>query len=150
MLDFPPIDVVQTSFVAGLITFNITRASSVLTTSTMAGSHKYFLAMFFAEIDPRVNASGQRVFDITVNGDLFAQGVDIYTDASGMYKGLEYYTNTSVPLGPYSDNIIIESKARSTSIYPASIAGIEVLQLFDNPMNATTPTSSNDRKSHTI
>ena len=150
MPDDPPLTVMQTSFYEPNFTVSITALADVLTTSTVAGSHKYYIAYFFAEVDERVNASGQRVFDITVNGDLFAQGVDIYTDASGMYKGLEYYTNTSVPLGPYSDNIIIESKARSTSIYPASIAGIEVLQLFDNPMNATTPTSSNDRKSHTI
>ena len=38
-------------------------------------------------------------------------------------------------LGPYRDNIKIEAKIRSNSLYPVSIAGAEVLQLFHNPMN---------------
>ena len=85
------------------------------------------------------------VFDVTVNGDPFAEGMDIYAfNNPGLYQGLEHYTNTSRPLGPYLDSIKIEATAKSNSSYPASIAGVEVLQLFDNPMNATTPTSSSD------
>ena len=141
--DSPPDAVLQTNFVARNITVNLTRASNVLSTSTMAGRHKYYVALFLAEIDPRVNASGQRVFDVTVNGNTFKKDVDIYANIS-LYRGIEYHTKTSIPMGPISNNIIIEARAKSNSSYPASIAGVEVLQLFDNPMNATTPTSSSD------
>ena len=141
--DSPPDAVLQTNFVARNITVNLTRASNVLSTSTMAGRHKYYMALFYAEIDPRVNDSGQRVFDVTVNGDPFGEGMDIYGYKNqGLYRGLEHYSNES--LGPYSDNIIIEATAKSNSPYSASIAGFEVMQLFDNPMNATTPTSASD------
>ena len=138
MLDDPPMAVMQTSFNSTGFTVNFSNAFNVLTVSTIAGSHKYFVA----EIHPRVNASGERVFDVTVNGNSFVEGVDIYAQAGGLYQGFEQYSKE--PLGPYSDNIILGVKAKSYSSYPASIAGVEVLQLFDNPMNATTPTSTSD------
>ena len=134
MQDYPPMTIAQTSSIGLDITINVTGI-------TMEGNHKYYMALFFAEIDSRVNASGQRVLDVTLNGDPFAEDLDIYAfDNQGLYNGLEVYSVT--PSGPYSDNIIIEAKPKSNSSYPASIAGVEVFQLFDNPMNATTPTSS--------
>ena len=143
--DYPPMAVLQTNLIADNITINLAEDfRNVFTTSTVTGSHMYFVVLFFAEIDPRVNAPGQRVVDLTVNGGVFVEAADIYADASGTYNGLEYYTNTSIPLGPYSDNIIIEATAKTNSSYPAAIAGAEVLQLFDHSMNATTPTSSSD------
>ena len=141
--DYPPMAVMQTSVIGRDITVDFSEFPDVLTTSTMAGRHKYYMALFYAEIDPRVNDSGQRVFDVTVNGDPFGEGMDIYGYKNqGLYRGLEHYSNES--LGPYSDNIIIEATAKSNSPYSASIAGFEVMQLFDNPMNATTPTSASD------
>ena len=137
--DYPPMAVMQTSVIGRDITVDFSEFPDVLTTSTMAGSHKYFLAMFFAEIDPRVNASGQRVFNITVNDDLFVNGMDIYDQAPGLYNGLQHNT-----VATYSNDIIIVATTGSNSLYPASIAGFEVLQLFDHSMNATTPTSSSD------
>ena len=141
--DYPPMAVMQTSVIGRDITVDFSEFPDVLTTSTMAGRHKYYMALFYAEIDPRVNDSGQRVFDVTVNGNTFKKDVDIYANIS-LYRGIEYHTKTSIPMGPISNNIIIEARAKSNSSYPASIAGVEVLQLFDNPMNATTPTSSSD------
>ena len=63
VLEYPPMAVMQTSFIGTDITVDLTEAHNVLTTSTMAGSHKYYMAMFYAEIDPHINASGQRVFE---------------------------------------------------------------------------------------
>ena len=139
MPDDPPLTVMQTSFYEPNFTVSITALADVLTTSTVAGSHKYYIAYFFAEVDERVNASGQRVFNITVNDDLFVNGMDIYDQAPGLYNGLQHNT-----VATYSNDIIIVATTGSNSLYPASIAGFEVLQLFDNPMNATTPTSASD------
>ena len=141
MLDYPPMAVMRTSLFQTDFIVNLKELGDVLTAATITDSHEYYMIFFFAEIDPRVNASGQRMFNITVNGDVFAKHVDLYNQAPGLYKGFQY--NSDAPT-PYSDNIIIVVNTESNSPYPASIAGFEVLELFDNPMNATTPTSSSD------
>ena len=128
--EYPSMAVMQTNFIATDIVINLPEDfRDILTTSTATGSHEYFVALFLAalflaEIDPRVNASGQRVFDVTVNGDMFVEGMDIYDQTLGP----THWVRTR-------DNIKIEAKIRSNSLYPVSIAGAEVLQLFHNPMN---------------
>ena len=102
----------------------------------------YYMAFWFVELDPRVDAPGLRVFNLSSNGHLLKSGIDIFARMNGLYIGYQIYT--ADPHGPYEDNVLIEAYTAPTSLYPASIAGAEVLQLFDNPMNATTPTSSLD------
>mgnify|MGYP000364903311 CR=1 FL=1 len=141
-----PEDVMQTNFVSdsGLIITDVSQASDVLTTSTVSGLHSYCVTLWFAELDPRVYASGQRVFDLTVNNEPFYTGLDIYNEASGLYKTVEIHTKTDRALGPYQDSIIIQAQSTPNSTYSPTMAGYEVLQLFDNAMNATAPTPSSD------
>mgnify|MGYP000724648104 CR=1 FL=1 len=73
----------------------------------MIGKHKYyFMAMYFVEID---------------------LSVDIYGHAPSMYNCIEYYT--PIPMGPYSDTIIIEAKTKLNLSYVALITVAEVLYI---------------------
>ena len=137
LVDFPPISVVQTSYVA------TSNAGFYLNlTYNLAGtSYQYYVALYFAEVDPRVNASGLRVFDVWINGKLFYAGIDVYKEVR-LYAVSEIYTIS--PVGPYSDYILINVTSASSSVYPPFIAAAEVLQLFDNPMAPAT--SSIDSK----
>ena len=146
--DFPPLAVMQTNFINNTIILNpSTQASSsdVLTASTLYGSHYYFMALWFVEFNPNVNTSGQRVFNVAINGKDFTYNIDIYRTV-GAKAALELYSPTDRPLGPYVDQFVIQFKPSSTSDYNPSLAAAEILQLFDNPMNTTT--SSSDSTSH--
>ena len=88
-----------------------------------------------------------RVFHITVNDEVFADVVDIYKQV-GSYTAYEIYNSTNKPLGPYRDNLIFKADASPTSKYLPTLAAAEILQLFDNPMNATIPTADVDSKPH--
>ena len=114
----------------------------MLTASTVTGKHMYYMAFWFVELDPRVDAPGLRVFNLSSNGYLLVSGIDIFNSVKALYTAYQLYSSS--PYGPYEDNVFIEAYTTPTSLYPASIAGVEVLQLFENPMNATTPTSSLD------
>jgi hypothetical protein len=132
--EYVPVSVVQTSFVADSAAgwyYNPIAADSPL--------HRYYVVLFFAEVDPRVNASGLRVFDLTINGTNFYQGLDVYNGAGGLYAAYEIYTPN--PLGPYS-SIMINATGTPSSVFPPFIAGAEILQLLDDPM--TPPTSPVD------
>ena len=137
LVDFPPISVVQTSYVA------TSNAGFYLNlTYNLAGtSYQYYVALYFAEVDPRVNASGLRVFDIWTNSDIFYTGLDIYFDTYRYGTDVVYTPN---PWGPYSDYILIRMTSTLSSVYPPIIAAAEILQLFDNPMLPAT--SSVDSK----
>ena len=136
--DSPPISVMQTSTVT-----TSTGASFYynLTHGLGSGSYKYHMAFFFSELDPRVNASGLRVFDIWTNSDIFYTGLDIYFDTYRYGTDVVYTPN---PWGPYSDYILIRMTSTLSSVYPPIIAAAEILQLFDNPMLPAT--SSVDSK----
>jgi hypothetical protein len=126
--------VVQTSLVGSI-------ADGWSYNATVEGSpHTYYIALFFAEVDPRVNASGLRVFDVTINGESFSQGVDIFNQV-GLEATYEIYTPSA--LGPYS-SIVINGTSNSTSVFPPFIAGAEILQLLDDPI--APPTDSVDGK----
>ena len=137
LVDFPPVSVVQTSYVA---TSNAGFYWNL--TYNLAGtSNQYYVALYFAEVDSRVNASGLRVFDVWINGRLFYAGIDVYKGVR-LYAVSEFYTVS--PVGPYSDYILINVTSTSSSVFPPFIAAAEVLQLFDNPI--VPPTSSIDSK----
>jgi hypothetical protein len=133
--DYVPVAVVQTSYVARSISgwhYQPTLAAD-------SRPHKYFLALLFAEIDPRVNAPGQRVFDLTLNGITVYQGFDVYSESKGLYVAREIYAVE--PYGPYS-SIVINATGTTTSLFPPFLAGLEILQLLDDPM--APPTSATD------
>ena len=93
------------------------------------------MALYFAEVDSRVNASGLRVFDIWVNGGSFFSNVDVYNSVRS-YSAYEIYS--SKPQGPYSDHILINVTSTPSSVYPPFIAALEILQVLDNPMVSAT------------
>ena len=138
----------QTNFINMTIIVNpSTQASSsdVLMASTLYGSHYYFMVLWFVEFNPSVNTSGQRVFNVAINGEVFDNDIDIYRTV-GANAALEIYSPTDRPLGPYVDQFKIQVNDFSYSRYYASLAAAEIFQLFDNPMNTTT--SSSDSTSH--
>ena len=58
--------------------------------------------------------------------------VDVYARV-GMYRA--YELNSPSPLGPLSDGrIVINLTSTPSSVYPPSIAALEILQLLDNQM----------------
>ena len=134
--DSPPVSVLQTSYVASSnagFYYNLTR--------NLAGtSYQYYVAFYFAELDSRVNASGLRVFDMSINGRPVFLNLDVYKQV-GLYRGYEIYSPK--PQGPYSDYILINATSPPTSIYTPFIAAAEILQVLDNPMvPATYPVDS--------
>ena len=137
MNDSPPVSVLQTSFVASTnagFYYNLTR--------NLAGtSYRCYLELYFAELDSRVNVSGLRVFDMSINGRPVFLNLDVYKQV-GLYRGYEIYSPK--PQGPYSDHLLINVTSTPSSVYPPFIAAAEILQLFDNPMVPST--SSVDSK----
>ena len=138
LADSLPLPVVQTSYAAPTAAGFFVNFTDGLDTTT---SYYYYLALFFAEIDPRVNASGLRVFDVTINESPFYPGYDVYAEV-GQYTVSEIYSSRQ--LGPYTDHVLINFTSTPTSVYPPFISAAEILQLFDNPMVPTT--SSVDSK----
>jgi hypothetical protein len=126
--EYVPVSVVQTSFVADSIASGWSYKPALATDSL---PHSYYVVLFFAEIDKSVNASGQRVFNITINGNNFSQGLDVYNQAHGPDVTFTIYSPN--PLGPYS-SIVINATGSQGSIFPPFIAGAEILQLLDDPM----------------
>jgi hypothetical protein len=144
-IDLPPPAVMNTNGVpngTSGYTFNIS-SPRILTTATIKGSHRYYMVLWFAEFDLRVNASGQRVFNLRTNDDLFSDWVDVYR-LIGPYTALEISTKLDKPLGPYTDKFLISSATAGTSIYQSTLAAAEILQLFNVTMDAVTPTSASD------
>jgi hypothetical protein len=133
--EYVPVSVVQTSFVAGSIAGWYYKPALAVD----GRPHRYYMALFFAEVDPRVNASGLRVFDITLNGEYFYRGLDVYKGAGGLYAAYEIYSPN--PLGPYS-SILVNATGTPSSVFSPFIAGAEILQLLDDPM--APPTSPVD------
>ena len=136
--DSPPLSVVQTSWTGtdkSLLVYN-------LSTTPPGIAYRYYISLFFAELDPNVNASGLRVFDVSINGKSFSKGIDVYA-VVGLYAVCEIYS--TVPVGPFSDYVLINLTSTAGSLFPPFIAAAEILQLVQNPM--VPPTSSVDSKS---
>ena len=132
LADSPPLPVVQTSYAAPTAAGFFVNFTAGLDTTT---HYYYYLALFFAEIDPRVNASGLRVFDVTINGSPFYRNFDVYANV-GQYTVSELYS--SKQLGPYTDHVLINATSTPSSVYPPFIAALEILQVLDNPMVSAT------------
>lgn len=142
LADSPPVSVMQTSWMAtgSSLVFNLS------STLPLNASRLYYISLYFAEIDPStVNASGLRVFDVSINGIPFFAGADVYAEA-GPSNAAGIYT--FVPRGPLFDYVLINMTATASSVYPPFVAASELLQLFDNPM--VPATSSVDGNQSTV
>ena len=142
--DLPPQKVMSSNYLEDAYGYSLDMSSDsrILTTSTLKGSHYYYLMAWFAEIDPNVNASGQRVFSLMVNGDKGYKSLDIFGRV-GSFSSFEIYTGSDLPLGPYTDKFIIRGNSTFIISYPPTLAAVELLQRFDNRMDVQ-PTSSTD------
>ena len=112
-----------------------------LPTFPQSTSYKYYVALYFAELDPSVNASGLRVFDVSINGVPFYQAIDVFAEV-GLYTAYEIYSPN--PVGPFSDHVLINLTSTAGSVLPPFLAALEIFQLFQNPM--VSATSSVDSK----
>ena len=99
---------------------------------SLPGKHRYSINLFFVELDPEIGI-GLRVFDVNVNGATTLPNVDIFNDTKGLYHPYTVYTPTA--FGPYTDYVLITLKP---SLYLPSLAALEVMQVFDNPMVVST------------
>jgi hypothetical protein len=127
--DLPPIPMLQTSLMAstaaGLyhnVSTNVPEASEV--------PNRYHVGLFFAEIDPRVNASGLRVFDVSINKNPFLSNADVFAKV-GLYTGYEIYSPSPVSQ-PNPGHFLVNITSTATSTFPPFIAGVEILQLFSS------------------
>ena len=101
---------------------------------SLPGKHLYSISLFFAELDPEIGSG--RVFDISVNGETTLPRLDIFNVTNGRYRPDTVYTPTA--FGPYIDYVLIALKPSLSSLYLPSLAALEVLQVFDNPIVVST------------
>ncbi len=81
----------------------------------------YTVRLHFGEPDDI--GSGQRVFDIYMQGERIAENVDVAREAEGVRRGLAK-TFTGIQLG---DALDIELRASNGSDYPPFISGLELM-----------------------
>ena len=113
-----------------------------INTSTFSDGSTYYVLLCFVELDPRVNATGLRVFNLSINGVSLSYGLDIYQRV-GLNTGYVIYAKIS--LVTKANGGLVEARSAPTSLYPPTIAGVEILQLLDNgASNPYSPTSSMD------
>ena len=141
--DLPPQAVMQTN--------HIGRNGSIvhrINISTFSDGSTYYVLLCFVELDPRVNATGLRVFNLSINGVSLSYGLDIYQRV-GLNRGYVIYANISLVTN--ANVMLVEARSAPTSLYPPTIAGVEILQLLDGATtNSYNATSSNDGTNSTI
>ena len=59
----------------------------------------YYMAFWFLELKSRVDALGQRVFNLSWNGHLLDSGMDIFDLTDALHQAYEIFR--SGPFGPY-------------------------------------------------
>ncbi|CAI9787938.1 unnamed protein product [Fraxinus pennsylvanica] len=92
-------------------------------TAEVEPNRNYSVWLHFAEIDPSVTAAGQRVFDISINGDVSFPAVDIVDMAGGINSAL--VLNTTVALSGRTLTITMHPTKGSHAI----INAIEIFEL---------------------
>ncbi|KAL2484062.1 receptor like protein 4 [Forsythia ovata] len=92
-------------------------------TAEVEPNRNYSIWLHFAEIDPSVTAAGQRVFDISINGDIAFRDVDIVGMAGGINSAL--VLNTTVPLSGRTLTITMHPTKGTHAI----INAIEIFEL---------------------
>ena len=143
LIDLVPEAVMRTNYEGDNkgYTFNIS-SRPISTAAALSGTHRYYVGLWLVEFENLLQ-DNLRVFNITINDKLFATGIDLHKVASPAYTAAEVYSKTDESLGPYDGSVIIKAIPPLSIDNPTLAAG-EVLQLFDNAINATTPTFSPD------
>lgn len=93
----------------------------------------YALWLHFAEIDPSVQASGQRVFDVSINNQIVLPGLDIFDMAGGAFAAYDWHYTAKNLTGS------TVSVALLRKIGTPTICGLELYALLpsDFATNAT-------------
>ena len=141
-VDLVPEVVMQTNYQGDGYSFNIS-SRPISTAVALSGSHRYYVGLWFVQFTD-LQQAGLLKFNVTINGILFSAGVDLFTLSNPIYTAAEIFSPTDESLGPYSDSIIIKALRQLGTLKVPTLAAGEVLQLFDDAMNATAPTSSYD------
>ncbi|MCO5548356.1 hypothetical protein L7F22_001813 [Adiantum nelumboides] len=116
--DDPPSRILQNSYV-GTPWFTISF-------STLNPKSPYGFVFYFAEIEPAVNASGLRTFNIYANGELKnTEGeIDVFAQV-GAYRAYGY----GVAIAPNSTgHITLNFTSSATSVFPPFIAAAEIFE----------------------
>lgn len=92
-------------------------------------NRNYSIWLHFSEIDPTVTGSGQRVFDIFINGAIEFEDVDIVKLSGDVFSAL--VLNKTVAVNGRSLTIMIKPKKGSHAI----ISAIEVFEIIDAEAN---------------
>ncbi|CAI9087411.1 OLC1v1021469C1 [Oldenlandia corymbosa var. corymbosa] len=87
-------------------------------------NRNYSIWLHFAEIDSSVKASGQRVFDVLINGDVVFPDVDIVKMSGGVYSALVLNTTA-----------VISGRTLTIAMHPttgnsALVCAIEIFELI--------------------
>ncbi|KAI3796822.1 hypothetical protein L1987_39508 [Smallanthus sonchifolius] len=88
-------------------------------------NRNYSIWLHFAEIDPSVTGEGQRVFDISINGDTEFQGIDIVKMSGGINRGL--VLNKTVAVSGRSLTITLDPVKGSHT----KISAIEIFEIVN-------------------
>ncbi|CAA2947298.1 leucine-rich repeat receptor-like serine threonine- kinase At2g14440 [Olea europaea subsp. europaea] len=97
-------------------------------TAEVEPNRNYSIWLHFAEIDPSVTAAGQRIFDITINGDIAFRDVDIVGMAGGINSAL--VLNTTVALSGRTLTITMHPTKGTHAI-------INAIEIFELVMTAS-------------
>lgn len=85
---------------------------------------KYSVWLHFAEIDPSITSAGQRIMDISINGDTVFPAVDIVKMAGGVNSAL--VLNTTVPVSGRTLTITLHPRNGTHAI----ISAIEIFEVI--------------------
>ncbi|KAH7427993.1 hypothetical protein KP509_10G070600 [Ceratopteris richardii] len=114
----PPVQVMQSALIGD--------PDIVLPYHGLDPNAKYFVEFYFAEIDPAVNASRQRSFNIYANGDLQNSNgaIDVFGTTGAYAAFTQYFVVGPTAKGDISFNFTVTN----TSLYPAYLAGAELFK----------------------
>ncbi|RWW18202.1 hypothetical protein GW17_00017825 [Ensete ventricosum] len=99
-------------------------------------NQNYSVWLHFSEIDPRIAGEGERTFDISINGDIAFENIDIIGMTGGSYAAL--VLNTTVQVSGKVLTIVL----RGTNGSHAIINAIEVFEVI----SAESKTSADEGK----
>lgn len=101
-----------------------TNQSDLSYTMDVDPGRNYSIWLHFAEIDPSIKSSGQRIFNIEINGNILFKDVDIVNMTGDIHSAL--VLNTTVAVVGRSLRIILHPTKGSHAI----ISGIEIFEVI--------------------
>ena len=96
----------------------------------------YSVNLYFAETSPAQQSVGARVFNVSLQGTLFLQKFDIFSQAGGAYKALIENGHATVTGGKLTiefDNVVQNAVVQSIEILPDSSSGPTMTLNFHYP-----------------